>query len=40
MVLRYRERAYAYLNRCVHMNKRLDYQHMQLFDGNLNLLHV
>ncbi|MCG8069803.1 MAG: Rieske (2Fe-2S) protein [Candidatus Thiodiazotropha taylori] len=38
VVLRYQERAYAYLNRCVHMNKRLDCEHTQLFDSEINLL--
>ncbi len=37
-MLRYQERAYAYLNRCVHMNKRLDCEHTQLFDREINLL--
>ncbi|MEW8384533.1 MAG: hypothetical protein AB2704_21975 [Candidatus Thiodiazotropha taylori] len=35
-VLIHQERAYVNLNRSTHMNKRLDCEHMQLFDSNLN----
>lgn len=39
-VLIHQERAYVNLNRSTHMNKRLDCEDMQLFDSNLNQLHV
>ncbi len=38
IVLRYQGRAYAYLNRCVHMRKRLDIEDGNLFDEEWNLL--
>jgi len=38
IVLRYRGQAYAYLNRCVHMAKRLDVEDGKLFDAEWNLL--
>lgn len=38
IVLRYRGRAYAYLNRCVHMVRRLDCEHPRLFDPASKLL--